>query len=138
MLPYRDSRITILALIVFFILVALYAYFEASDALFGPRIILADAPVSVSSPFITLKGQAEHIAELRLNGTPIPVTEEGVFEEPYLLAEGFNRIVLEAKDQYGRETSQTLSIRYVPLPDTTPTEEASASTSTTEVLLEDE
>lgn len=138
MLPYRDSRITILALIVFFVLVALYAYFEASDALFGPRIILGEAPTSVSSPFITLKGQAEHIAELRLNGTPIPVTEEGVFEEPYLLAEGFNRIVLEAKDQYGRETSQTLSIRYVPLPGATPTEEASASTSTTEVLLEDE
>ncbi len=138
MLPYRDSRITILALVVFFILVIIYAYFEASDALFGPRISLADAPTSVSSPFITLKGQAEHIAELRLNGNPIPVTEDGVFEEPYILAEGFNRIVLEAKDQYGRETSQVLSIRYVPLPSAAPVEESTENASTTEVLLESE
>ncbi len=138
MLPYRDSRITILALVVFFVLIIIYAYFEASDALFGPKISLADAPTSVSSPFITIKGQAENIAELRLNGTPIPVTEEGVFEEPYLLAEGFNRIVLEAKDQYGRETEQVLSIRYVSLLGATPIKQPAQNASTTEVLLESE
>lgn len=138
MLPYRDSRITVLALVVFFLLIIAYAYFEASDALFGPKIMLTNAPESVSAPFITLKGRAENIAELRINGDPVPVTEDGAFEEPYLLAPGYNRIVLEAKDQYDRSVEQVLSIEYTP-PETPPGAlENTETASSTEVLPDGE
>lgn len=126
MLPYRDSRITVAALGVFFVLMLIYAYIEAKDALFGPRIAI-EVPESVSSPLITLAGSAEHISELRLNGNPIPVTEEGAFDEPYLLAPGYNRIVFEAKDQYGRERTQVLEIHFTPLPESPSLETASTS-----------
>ena len=42
------------------------------------------------------------------------VTEEGAFEEPYVLAPGYNRIVLDAKDKYGRSRSRAIEIVYTP------------------------
>lgn len=138
MLPYRDSRITILSLLVFFVALIAYAYFEASGALLGPAIELESVPQSVASPLVALKGQASTIAELRINGNSVPVTEDGAFEEPYLLAPGFNRIVFEARDQYGRTAEEIISIRYVPSVEVQIASSVEEATSTPEVLPEEE
>ena len=58
------------------------------------------------------KARAERITELKLNGKPISVTENGDFEEPYLLAEGSNHLILEARDARGRTTQKMLEIVY--------------------------
>lgn len=114
MLPYRDSKLTYIALGVFFLIVLSYAYYEARGALFGPRISVTSEVTEVHDPFITIRGQADRIASLSMNGKEIPVTENGAFEEPYLLAEGYNHILLEAKDKYGRRSSQKIEIVYSP------------------------
>lgn len=114
MLPYRNNRIAAAAIIIFFLAVVGYAYFEARNILYGPRIDIAtpDAPLSVTEQLIRIKGMAENISELTVNGNPTSVTEDGAFDEALLLAVGYNKIVLSAKDKFGRSTTKTLQIIY--------------------------
>ena len=113
MLPYRDSKITRLLLILFFLLVLAYGYFEARGFLFGP-VIHASVDTEVHQPLVHIKGKADRISSLSMNGKDLTVTEDGAFDEPYVLAEGLNRIVLDATDKYGRTTRQVLQIVYTP------------------------
>jgi len=114
MLPYRDSRLTYIALGIFFLIVIGYAYFEARGLLFGPSITVSSNITEVREPFIVIRGQADRISSLSMNGKTISVTEEGAFEEPYLLSAGYNRIVLDAVDKYGRSRRQAIEIVYTP------------------------
>lgn len=128
MLPYRDSRLVKIALVVFFLLLLGYGYYEARAMLFGPRITVPSGTIIVHEPFTVIQGKAEHISELRMNGTPISVTEDGVFEEPYLLTAGENRVVLDATDRFGRTRQESIEIMYnpeqgMPASDATPTGE---------------
>ena len=111
MLPY-SSRISKYALVVFFLVIAGYAFFEAQGVVFGPKIFVSSTVMEVSNPFIHINGTATHIDELTMNGMPISVTENGEFNEPYLLAHGNNKIVLEAKDKYGHRARQVIEIVY--------------------------
>jgi len=138
MLPYSDSRFTRYALGIFFILVLAYAYYEAQGILFGPRIDISPEASAVSDPYVKIEGHAEHIASLSMNGKQVAVTEAGGFSEPYLLAPGTNRIVLEAKDKYGHRTERTIEIVYdapanALLPSVATTTATSTATSTSPV-----
>ena len=127
MLPYRDSRLTYIALGIFFLIVLGYAYYEARGLLFGPSITVSSSVTEVREPFIMIRGQADRISSLSMNGKTIPVTEDGAFEEPYLLSAGYNRIVLDASDKYGRTRRQAIEIVYTP----PATSEATSSQTTT-------
>ncbi|MDB5237930.1 MAG: hypothetical protein JWM46_200 [Candidatus Kaiserbacteria bacterium] len=116
MLPYRDSRITRVAIGIFFLVVVGYAYFELRGILFGPSVTVAGTASSTNDPSVSIAGSAQRISSLSLNGKAVTVTQTGAFDEPYLLAPGLNRIVLEAKDKYGRDTKQIISIVYIPAP----------------------
>lgn len=99
----------------FFIIVIFYAYYEARGLLYGPDIEVPGTTTVVHDPFIIIRGAATRISELSMNGKPVTVTEQGAFEEPYLLASGYNRIVLGAKDKYGRTRERIVEIMYEPL-----------------------
>lgn len=114
MLPYRDSRLTTLLLGIFFILAILYALFEARGQLIGPIITVDTRAAIMEDPLLIIEGHTERISSLTMNGREIPVTENGSFREPYLLAQGYNRIVLAAEDSYGRSTVRVLEIMYAP------------------------
>jgi hypothetical protein len=113
---FRESRLVRIVLGLFFLLLAGYALFEARGILIGPMITVPEEAVTVSEPLTHIRGRAERITELRLNGKQIPVTESGEFDEPFLLAEGSNHLILEAKDQRGRTTEARLIIVYRPAP----------------------
>lgn len=112
MRPSRDSRFIRLLLTLFFLLAGGYALYEAQGLVYGPSIELEHVATSSDTAFTSIRGHAERISELRLNGNTISVTEDGEFDEPYLLADGSNRIILEARDARGRTTSATLDIVY--------------------------
>lgn len=114
MLPYRDSRITKIVLVVFFVLVAIYAYYEGRGLLYGPTIEIENRVLEVSEPFITIEGQAQRIASLSMNGTAIQVTEDGLFSEGYVLAPGYNSITLSARDRFGQTTTREIEVVYTP------------------------
>lgn len=108
----RDSRFIRLILIIFFVLAAGYAAYEAQGLLYGPRIHLEHEAFASNTSFVAIKGRAERISELRINGKAVSVRENGEFEEPFLLAPGSNRIILEARDARGRTAIETLDIVY--------------------------
>lgn len=114
MLPYRDSRFTIVALVVFFAIAIGYALFESRGMVFGPTIDIIGDTSEVHSQNILIQGRASRISSLSMNGEQVQVTEDGRFSEPYVLAVGYNRIVLDAKDQYGRSRQRVLEIMYTP------------------------
>ncbi len=114
MLPYRDSRLIRIALILFFVLLVGYAIYEAQGLLYGPMINVPEETITVHDPYTLIKGRAARITELQLNGKTIPVTENGEFEEPYLLAEGSNHLILDARDARGRTARKVLDIVYEP------------------------
>lgn len=110
MRAYRDSRLTKIALVVFFLFVIGYAYFEARGMLFGPRITIDTQQITAKDAYITIKGHADRIAFLLMNGREISVTESGAFSEPFVLSPGINRIIFEAKDKYGRLSEKIVEI----------------------------
>jgi|SRR3989344_1439796 len=115
MIPFRTNRVAMAALLVFFIAVLGYAYFEARNVIHGPRITVTGLSDSVvHESLVHIRGTATTITELRMNGRIIPTTEAGAFEEAHLLADGYNRIVLTATDKIGRTTTKNIELVYVP------------------------
>ena len=116
----RDSRFVRIILFIFFALALAYAIYEARGVLAGPVIHLTDDVRTTSEQYTSIAGRAERITELRLNGQTITVTEEGAFDEPFLLAPGANRLILEARDARGRVAVRTLDIVFTPDADSPP------------------
>lgn len=116
MLPRHDGSLTKIALVIFFLIVLAYAYFEARGILYGPRITVTSEIQEVREPFVVVTGHADRIAELKMNGEVVTVTEDGQFEEPYVLSPGLNRIILDASDKYGRKRQEVIQIVYTPEP----------------------
>jgi hypothetical protein len=112
---YTDSPITIVILGLFFVAVFGYGCFEARGMIMGPRVSVATQTASVHDPLVTIQGHADRIKSLTLNGTPVSVTEDGAFNQQYLLSPGENNLILEASDVYGHSTDKTLSMTYQPL-----------------------
>lgn len=132
MLPY-NSWVSRIAFGLFFVFLIGYGYFEVRALLYGPQITVPDVVEPVHESFVRIQGMALHIASLEMNGRPITVTVSGEFNEPYLLAPGTNRIVLDAKDKYGNSTRKVLQVVYVPFKTTAlrPTKATSTPTGTT-------
>jgi len=114
MTPFRANRFTIIALVVFFVFLIGYAYFEARNVIRGPVIAVDATEVTVNEPLVLIRGVASNITELRMNGRVIPTTENGAFEEAHLLAPGYNKVTLFAKDKIGRSTTKVIEVVYVP------------------------
>jgi uncharacterized protein YfaP (DUF2135 family) len=112
MLPYGDSRLTKIVLAVFFVVIVCYAFYEAFGILAGPSIQISGRAMLVYEPYIEIKGTAQRIASLTMNGAPIAVTEDGSFDQPYVLSPGYNRIALDAKDKYGKTAERVIEIVY--------------------------
>ena len=113
MLPYRDSKLTRIALVILFLIIIGYAYFEAQGLLYGPTINIADSSATVThEQYVLIQGQADHLTSLSVDGEPISLTEAGGFQKPLVLAPGVNRIVFDAKDKYGHSTQKIVEMVY--------------------------
>lgn len=99
---------------ILFLCIIGYALFEARNIVYGPNIILTTETTEVTERVVLIQGKAERIAELRINGRTIPVTESGVFEEPIVLTQGYNRIMVTATDKFGRTEEKVLELIYQP------------------------
>ena len=65
---------------------------------------------TLKKPVVLLRGTAERIAELTVNGRKIFTDEEGVFSDSLLLLPGYNIITVVAKDRFDREEKKTLHV----------------------------
>lgn len=126
-----EIRLARFALILFFFVVAGYAVFELRGLLFGPSITISQTRLETDTQYVEVRGTATRIADLKMNGASIPVTESGAFDQPYLLLPGYNRIVLDASDKYGKTAQRTLEIIYTPTASSTALTAPATSTAAT-------
>jgi len=96
----------------FFVVLGLYALFQARFLVFGPVITIEshkDGEV-VTDAAIILGGHGENVAWLSLNGRQIFMDEEGNWSEKLIVSSGTSIMTLEARDRFGRERKKHINI----------------------------
>lgn len=112
----RNLRAIILPVstIVFLIIILIYGVYRAYPLLAGP-VITVYSPHNgdaVGTTTFQVTGKAERAKEIRLQGRPITINTEGVFNETLVSHSPYTILVLEAVDAYGKTTQQV--VRVVP------------------------
>ncbi|OHB09647.1 MAG: hypothetical protein A3G05_00745 [Candidatus Zambryskibacteria bacterium RIFCSPLOWO2_12_FULL_45_14] len=99
-------------LIVLFVVLAVYALYQARALLVGPRVWITSPEDGerVSTPLIVMEGQSRNIAWISLNGRQIFTDEEGRWSEKLIVSEGTSIMTVEASDRFGRETKKSIRI----------------------------
>jgi hypothetical protein len=113
-MPNFNLSLKEMAVIAFFLLIAVYALFQARFLILGPRITI-DRPANgmlVTENVIIVEGRAQNIAYISMNGRPIFIDSKGNWSEKYVVSIGLNIITIKAKDRFGRETEKELRVVY--------------------------
>lgn len=126
---YTDSKISILALGLFFVIVVGYAGFEARGIIAGPQVSISSQSAAVHEALVNVTGKAERISSLTLNGSAVSVTQDGRFDQEFLLSPGENTLTLEGRDAYGRIATKKVSYTYQPIAIVSTTTDSTHSTS---------
>lgn len=92
-----------------------YIQFQARNLIAGPQISV-NAPLGTvqHNQIIPVRGYAENITKITLNGATIHTDESGYFNTLLTLPPGYTIMTIHAEDRYGRETSYTQSLVYDP------------------------
>jgi hypothetical protein len=77
----------------------------------GPQLALFNPTAgTVSGTTYTVRGKALHVREVTLNGRPIPLDAQGMFEETLLVPEGLTSLVLTGSNRFGRVAEERVMI----------------------------
>lgn len=131
---FRDEQkisMRVVVGIIFVTLVVGYSFFQARKILGGPQIKI-DEPrngAAFEEPLVLIKGRTRNINSISLNDRPIFIDDEGYFSEKLLLSGGYNIIELQAKDRFGKATSERLELVYLEKEATTTPLQDSATSS---------
>jgi hypothetical protein len=114
LLKHGGNRLLSLGLVGLCALIVLgYTFFEFHALLFGPSVAIA-TPVDgqgVEHAY-TLSGTAQRVSSLFLNGRLIELDESGVFEERLVAPDGSFILTLTARDRFGRESINRLTLYH--------------------------
>ena len=97
----------VLALVIFS-----YGLYEAHDLIFGPSLEITSPldGATTNDPYISIKGSAQRISKIIINGRQIFTKDNGYFDEPLLLGYGYNIIEVKVEDQFGRGIEKTMRV----------------------------
>jgi hypothetical protein len=98
--------------IIFFLIIAGYAIFQARVLLVGPQIWVTSPQdgSTVETSLVVIEGQAKNIAWISLNDRQIFIDEQGMWSEKLLVSEGISIMTVKARDRFGRETEKRIRI----------------------------
>lgn len=100
------------SLIIFFVLLVLYAIFQARFLIIGPRISVMK-PVDnslVDAGVMVVVGVAKNASQLSIDDRQVYTDMTGHFEEKLIAHTGTNIIKLEARDRFGREITKFVRV----------------------------
>ncbi|HRZ30400.1 MAG TPA: hypothetical protein P5274_01905 [Candidatus Paceibacterota bacterium] len=103
----------IIIIAVIFLVVG-YSILKVKDLALGPEINL-NSPTegeSLKTDLVMVEGKAERISQIFINGRKIFTDEEGNFNEPYLLASGYNLLEIMAQDKFGRKIEKKVQLTF--------------------------
>lgn len=100
---------------VFFIFIAIYAFFVSKDLIFGVKIKnvnIVDGS-RVTNSVMEVNGNARNAINLTLNGREISINKEGNFNETIVLLSGYNVVNIKAKDKFGNIDEKNYKLIYI-------------------------
>jgi hypothetical protein len=102
-------------------LLAVLIYYNTRGYLGGPTVTVTipQDGETVSSELLLVKGSAQNVTDLTLNGRSIFITDEGAFLEQVLLFPGYNELQIVGTDRFQKTNRQTFRVIYKP-PDDPP------------------
>ncbi len=112
MIPRPQSFLNIGIIILLVLSFGFYGIYKSWGFLKGPEIII-ESPSDfqkADNSYLEIKGRAKYVSNLELNGNQIFTDENGDFKEDLLLAKGYNIIVIEAQDKFGRMAKEKREI----------------------------
>jgi hypothetical protein len=104
--------IKILTAVILIGIIAAYAIWRSLNYARGPEVIVTE-PINGSataSSTIVIRGQANRVNNLTINGMPMYISEDGYFGNILIVFPGTNIITLVGYDQFERKTEQTITI----------------------------
>ena len=96
------------------LLVMGFVVFGSRNIVLGPQIKI-ETPTNgktAESSLVEIRGFAKNISEIKMNGRNIFIDEDGKFKEKMLLSYGYNTIVIEGRDRFGRKEIKKLELVY--------------------------
>ena len=111
---YRCIIKPVLVGLVIFLIIG-YSGLKLKNFLSGPQITVISPSdgETIKKNFVDVKGKAERISQIYLNGKKIFTDEQGNFDEQYLLANGYNLLEIVASDQFGRQITKKLQLTTI-------------------------
>ena len=90
----------------------LYLIFYLKKIVWAPSLEITSPATNLSWPenIITINGQTEKEAEIKINGAAVLNNHNGLFSQTINLKKGLNNIVVTAKKKYSREKTVTRQI----------------------------
>lgn len=107
---YWSPQTIIFLLVVVFI--GGYALSRSWNLIAGPQLEIISPPAGEihTDSLITVSGEAKRVSKLFMNGAQIFTNTKGEFNQTLLLLPGYNIIVLEAEDRFGRRVINKISL----------------------------
>jgi hypothetical protein len=102
-------------------IIIILVIFGVGYALFNSRIFIKGPQLTVISPIdgtslfekkISISGNTFNTSFISVNDRAISIDEQGNFEVPILLQDGYNQVVIKAHDKFDRQVTQTLDLVY--------------------------
>jgi hypothetical protein len=106
------SLIKLFSGIILALIIIGYSLFQAHSIITGPEIDVYSPQNGTvySHTLIEISGQAHNTSFLNLNKRQIFTDRDGYFKEKLLLSPGYNILVLDAKDKFGKTTEKRLEL----------------------------
>ena len=108
------SKLKIIVVFVFFLLIALYAFWGSRDIIYGVKIRnvnIADGG-TVTDSVMKVTGTAKNAIKLILDGREISIDQAGNFNETIALFPGYNIINIRAQDKFGYVDEKNYKLMY--------------------------
>ena len=104
----------IAGLFVFFLLIAIFAFFRSRDLIFGVKIrsVNIEDGMKITNNIVEVRGNAKNATKLTLSGREISIDQTGNFGETIALLPGYNIINITAKDKFGYTDEKNYQLIY--------------------------
>lgn len=106
----KNIKLGIITLLCF--LIFGYTFYEARFLIGGPELIINSPKnnITVTDSLLEIKGQVRNLSGLTINGRPVMITTDGLFNDKLLLLDGYNTIEVKVKNKFGQKTEEILKI----------------------------
>lgn len=94
--------------------ILIYTLFQAHEFIAGPKLEIFTPKngetIASTSAEVLLKGNADNISFLTINGLQVFTDEQGDFSRKLLLPEGLAIITVEAQDKFNRSVKKEIQL----------------------------